>query len=247
MAGSVIKMLNFQYPNIEVHFSTYASTEFIRSAMGSTDVAFKWVDVDPFTGPLSEYQYVTGHMIYSPTQKVRGLHFIHGMVETFNKNTGLELAYQPEVFAKTVRDKRVPTPLQPYVVMPATGRVVQSSWAGKEWGVDNFQELANLLSEHYAIVQVGSDGDPDLECATVRYKGCSAEEVSYLLRGSALYVGIVNGLCVLAGQNNVKAYVVYCGGAESPKFSLFPRQVPIVGTNIKPLEVYQVIAEAECL
>ena len=165
MAMSVLKMVNLQYPNIDIHvYVDREKKEFINriyDIVDNMDVKLTRVlRVEP-----SEYDYYTKHMIYFeftaewhkqypevPKDYVKN-HLIHGMVKKFNEETKLNLKYDENVLARY--KNIVPFGGQkPYVVMPSCGRHrLREENCTKSWGMDNYKELARRLKEHYYIIQ----------------------------------------------------------------------------------------------
>jgi hypothetical protein len=235
MAASVIKMLNRQFPQLQIDVAKNKTTAFITELFDNFDIDFKWVDVYTRSEKLG-YRYRSGHLVYGTDYKTKNQHFIAGMVDRLNQNTKLNLKYEPEVLA-TFKNKPVTTPHtgQRYCVMPSIGK--SKSHVGKEWGYHNFLELSSLVAPEIDIIQIGSLGDPLLPGAKTYYLGASADVVHSLLIGAKFFVGLVNGLCCLAGQHGVKSYILY-QGPERPCHAHFPNQHPIETKHVSPRLVF---------
>jgi len=246
MAASVLKMCNQQYPQIHIDLSRNKTTSFIQDLMNSFDIQFQWVNTGP-KDSTKNYKYRTGHLVYPSDFRNSNKHFIAGMVDVFNQNTGLALQYAPDVYA--VVDKPLPALDLPkkYIVMPSVGRALNTKCIGKEWGYDNFNLLADLLSKHFDVVQIGSEADPRLNAASRGYCGEGALTVYSVLKHCQFFVGMVNGLCCLSGQHGIKSYIIYCGEIESPFHAAYPNQIPVPTRAVPPHEVYELICRKEGL
>jgi len=269
MAMSVLKMVNLQYPNIDIHVHAENTNigfsikeqkgdnhRQIRFLNGVYDIIDN-MDVE-LTRVLhaepSEYDYYTKHMIYFefqgewheqypevPKDYVKN-HLIHGMVKKFNEETKLNLKYDENVLARY--KNIVPFGGQkPYVVMPSCGRNDRKIKDTKDWGIVNYKELARRLKEHYYIVQIGSDDQPIIKDADQVIFDQSFSEVLGVMKEAEFYVGEINGLVHLAGHHAIKTYAIYCGGKEHPDFTGYKNQIPIMENNASVDTVYFKIIE----
>ena len=254
MAMSVLKMVNLQYPNIDIHvYVDRGKIEFINriyDIVDNMDVELTRVlHAEP-----SEYDYYTKHMIYFeftaewhkqypevPKDYVKN-HLIHGMVKKFNEETKLNLKYDENVLARY--KNIVPFGGQkPYVVMPSCGRNDRKIKDEKAWGIDNYKELARRLKEHYYIIQIGSDDQPIIKDADQIIFDQPFSEVLGIMKEAEFYVGEINGLVHLAGHHGIKTYAIYCGGKEHPDFTGYKNQIPIMENNASVDTVYSKIIE----
>ena len=263
MAMSVLKMVNLQYPNIDIH--VYADRGERTGNLRQSRYINRIYDIiDNMDAELtrvlhaipSEYDYYTKHMIYFefrnewhklypeevPRDYIRN-HLIHGMVKNFNEETKLDLKYDENVLARY--KNIVPFGGQkPYIVMPSCGRNDNNnSNANKSWGTDNYKELARRLKDHYYIVQIGSDDQPIIKDADQIIFDQSFSEVLGVMEGAEFYVGEINGLVHLAGHHGIKTYAIYCGGKEHPDFTGYKNQIPIMENNASVDTVYSKIIE----
>ena len=261
MAMSVLKMVNLQYPNIDIHVHANEGKEkdnhrqkrFINGVydiIDNMDVKLTRVlHAEP-----SEYDYYTKDMIYFefraewhkqypevPKDYVKN-HLIHGMVKKFNEETKLNLKYDENVLARY--KNIVPFGGQkPYVVMPSCGRNDRKIKDEKAWGIDNYKELARRLKEHYYIIQIGSDDQPIIKDADQIIFDQPFSEVLGIMKEAEFYVGEINGLVHLAGHHGIKTYAIYCGGKEHPDFTGYKNQIPIMENNASVDTVYSKIIE----
>ena len=261
MAMSVLKMVNLQYPDIDIHVHANEGKEkdnhrqkrFINGVydiIDNMDVKLTRVlHAEP-----SEYDYYTKDMIYPefqiewherypvvPKDYIKN-HLIHGMVKQFNKETRLDLKYDKRVLAKY--KNIVPFGGQkPYVVIPSCGRNDRKIKDTKAWGIDNYKELAKRLKEHYYIIQIGSDDQPIIKDADQIIFDQPFSEVLGIMKEAEFYVGEINGLVHLAGHHGIKTYAIYCGGKEHPDFTGYENQISVMENNASVDTVYLKIME----
>ena len=254
MAMSVLKMVNLQYPNIDIHvYVDREKKEFINriyDIVDNMDVKLTRV----LRAEPSEYDYYTKDMIYFefraewhkqypevPRDYVKN-HLIHGMVKKFNEETKLNLKYDENVLARY--KNIVPFGGQkPYIVMPSCGRNDRKEKDTKSWGTNNYKELARKLKEHYYIIQIGSDDQPIIKDADQIIFDQPFSEVLGIMKEAEFYVGEINGLIHLAGHHGIKTYTIYCGGKEHPDFTGYKNQIPIMENNASVDTVYSKIIE----
>ena len=253
MAMSVLKMVNLQYPNIDIHVKKDGKKNLNRvyDIVDNMDVELTRVQrAEP-----SEYDYYIKHMIYFEftvewhKQYSEGLpkdyvknHLIHGMVKKFNEETKLNLKYDENVLARY--KNIVPFGGQkPYVVIPSCGSKDRIEKDTKAWGTDNYKELARRLKDHYYIVQIGSNDQPIIKDADQIIFDQPFSEVLGIMKEAEFYVGEINGLVHLAGHHGIKTYAIYCGGKEHPEFTRYKNQIPIVENNASVDTVYSRIIE----
>ncbi len=155
MAMSVLKMVNLQYPNIDIHVKKDGKKNLNRvyDIVDNMDVELTRVQrAEP-----SEYDYYIKHMIYFeftaewhkqysegvPKDYVKN-HLIHGMVKKFNEETKLNLKYDENVLARY--KNIVPFGGQkPYVVIPSCGSKDRKEKDTKAWGTDNYKEQGKVM------------------------------------------------------------------------------------------------------
>ena len=151
MAMSVLKMVNQQYPDIDIDVYVEETRDeensrqhrFLQVIYDITDnVDVKLTRVSK-ANP-DDYDYYTGHMLYpyplphyELIKTFEGEHLIQGMVNNFNEETSLDLKYDEKVLAQFT--DIVPFSYhKPYIVMPSCGRKKDKEPDGKWWGYDNF-------------------------------------------------------------------------------------------------------------
>ena len=98
MAATVLKMVNHQYPDMEIYIDRRHTTPLIRDVLDSCGLRHEGLVTNGHD--MKAYDYVTGHMLYSNIfrerrkRKVIKRHFIEDMVLTFNDHTRLNLTSQ---------------------------------------------------------------------------------------------------------------------------------------------------------
>ena len=241
MMMSLIKMLNIQFPDIEVHLNMSAKGESVPNIIKQVAEGFdaridKFVDI---LKPEDEkgYDYKSGHLVYD--RKLER-HLIEGMVKNFYENTKINLKYDPSVLSQ-YQPKVIPKLLLPkeYILMPSCGG--QRNFLGKEWGFERFNKLAELLSRDIAIVQTGNHSDPILKSAGYKYLGVAPWILHCLMVRSKFFIGIVNGLCHFAGHHRIRQFTIYFG-REKFEWSKYENQTQLDG-NKTPEEIYEIIKQ----
>ncbi len=193
--------------------------------------------------PIVSELYADSDVIYSPGRGPDGTlatrddlvyrkwppdNYIESTVHHLNDQTGFDIRYEPGVYP-TFRSAQAER--GDYVVMVGHGK--SRIRTGKEWGIENFRELAYMLSARgIRVVQVGSAYDGDV--ADERYLGASGSKVVELLSGARAYVGLENGIMVLAGYLGVPQVTIYDGHSNPTRIN-FAKQMKMV-RRVEPPE-----------
>ena len=190
---------------------------------------------------IGEYDWVMEHVIY-PHPSTSKSHFIAGMVQHINQATGLKIRANLDQMAKPQVDTAIKDRPANYIIMPSVGKRELNS-ARKDWGVENFSELADMLKEHYTIVQLGLEGDPELSAASLFLKGVNPSALIDIIANARFAISLENGISHVAGHVGTKCYTIYRPMAPAkPHHVIYPNQVPITGEIITPHDVYSRIA-----
>jgi ADP-heptose:LPS heptosyltransferase len=104
------------------------------------------------------------------------------------------------------------------IVMQTGSLGARFPMANKQWPPERFQEVADALSPHHEIVQLGSTEDYPLAGARDLRGRTTLREAAAVLAGARLFVGLVGGLMHLARAVDCRAVIVY-GGRETPQLS----------------------------
>jgi ADP-heptose:LPS heptosyltransferase len=166
--------------------------------------AFKNSDVvwyEPVPG--QHYDATLQHVVYQQRSDVP---YVESMLAQLVSATGMDVAYDPECLPKFIYPELADRPRK-YIATVSKGK---AATAFKDWGRSRFDELASqFLACGYDIAQLGLTGDPRLASATSRWFGCSFDTVCGLLAGARLFVGLENGISVLASWLGTPTIVVY--------------------------------------
>lgn len=227
------KYVNRQRPDVEVYVDMAAGRhkppQLIRDLYGLSDVRHT---MGP--GPAGA-RATHDSLIY---RKWPPDLYIESMVDHLNLQTGLGIRYEHGVYpAFDIGPKPAG---QPYVVMIGHGKKRQRG--GKEWGFANFRALAMLLRERgIRVLQIGAQNDGRLPSASARYLGRRGRDVVRILSGARAYVGVENGIMVLAGYLAVPQITLYDGHKPNPPHQAarrtdFEGQMKII-ERVEPLDV----------
>lgn len=235
-ALAVLKFVNRQRPDVALHVDFSARRAraglppLVRQLYDQSDVAFT-----PTPGP-------PGGMVTADSLVYRAYppaNYIESTVLHLNAQTGLGIRYEPGVYpvfraAATVAQRG------DYVVMVSQGK--RRDRFRKEWGYANFHALALRLSRlGVPVVQLGKPSDAHLTGVRHRVLGAHAGDVVRLLSGARAFVGIENGLMVLAGYLGVPQVTIY-DGAPNVDRTNFAGQAKIAA-RIEPPEAAAVISK----
>lgn len=158
--------------------------------------------------------------------------YIESTVCHLNDQTGLGIRYEPGIYPTFRSASRAPK-RRDYVVMVSQGK--RRDRYRKEWGTANFVTLARkLAASGVHLVQLGRASDAHLPGARSRMLGAHATDVVALLAGARAFVGVENGLMVLAGYLGTPQVTIY-DGASNPCRCDFAGQAKIT-RRIEPPE-----------
>jgi len=104
------------------------------------------------------------------------------------------------------------------IAIHSTGLGAALPYATKEWGVQNFRQVAQLLVPHFQLVQLGSAADPALPVPTDLRGKTSLRESAAILAGSLAFVGLEGFLAHLARAVECPAAIVLGGRARPETF-----------------------------
>ena len=233
---SLIKQINVQYPELEVHIDMRTTPSWFYQLPATMDVkAYATTNIMNTGGPvvnlfdMQPYKYYVPHVIYAPVA-THTKFLLNSMIDVFNSQTGLKLERVAPlaIYAgpKTYERQNLPAK---YIVMPTCGALKGTRNPQTEWGVGQFSALAGLLMKAgFDIVQVGCTGDPLMVCAAARFD-CSTHELYHVIKYSTALVSLENGLSHWAGHHQHKTYTLYFQGqnAVRPCHTTYTNQVPI--------------------
>ncbi len=112
-----------------------------------------------------------------------------------------------------------------YVTICPTGKSVFSA-NRREWGLDRFQELRDLLSE-YRFIQVGLARDPLLD-NVVDARGLSVRESAAIIKNARFFLGLEGGFMHVAKAVGTRSAIIF-GGYILAEVSGYRENVNISG------------------
>lgn len=250
MALSVLKMVNIQFPDIDIYLNLKGKIVSRRRREATDLPNITNQIIDNFDVKLAgkiyetdllklipDYDYVTGNMAYS---KKDDKFFVESMVDRFNKNTGLGLVYMPDINAKYTGkpvefDDHMP---KPYILIQSCSKKGSIARRWKDYGTKNMQILANKLKKLFTVIQVGAFGDIELNGIS-NFLSPPLPRLHYLITNSLAFVGLDGMLGVFSSYHKVKHYIIYKND-QSFKWTAFPHRVQLDG-NRNPIQLYQMI------
>lgn len=260
MAMTVLKMVNRQYPDIDIYLNVMAKNRFtagsgyemipplVQEVVKEFDVKINgFVQMPKHRAYTLHFDYISGHMGYEKN----GKNFIEGMVDQFNIRTGLELEYEPDVFAQyqgegTEYDNTTDS-LKPYVLIQSCSKMRSRGRQGKDYGYDNMCEIAERVGAHVNMIQIGQLTDyriPNIEAVL----GGDLSTLHKLMVNSIGFIGMDGGLGVYASHHGVKQFIIY---EEARRFSWtnFPHREQIDGDlgteNISEIIISDLLMEED--
>jgi len=154
MLLDVIRMLNEQYPNIEVYVDDENMPDGFEDFLRRWDVEYQVAhNPDPYA-----FAYYSGHVVY-PAAEACGAHFVAGMVRTLNIRTGLNLQFDPSQMAK-FQFRDWPFPLRPGQRRPQYVAVALTNYGSETKRCDPAvrDKVVDDILEHTGVVQLGEPG-----------------------------------------------------------------------------------------
>lgn len=248
MLATAIKILNKQYPGIQVDIDVTGIPSFRRDLV---NILFEFgcrcaIIVNPVH---TEYDTVIPHVVYTNDDVLGTDHLIQGMCNCITRSTGLKLTYTPDLLARYISgpDLLGLPPLQDAVVLSSRGSKNMTSRT-KDPGLHWWSELAELLSAKYTVVQLGAKDDPRIPAARIVCLGYPYSYVSSVLSRCRFGVFMENGLAHLAGTVGMRDYVLFLSTTcARPKTVWYPGQTALDYVGKKPTakEVFDVITVHE--
>jgi ADP-heptose:LPS heptosyltransferase len=111
----------------------------------------------------------------------------------------------------------------PYITVCPTGKTTFCA-NRKEWGVDNFQVLRDLLGD-YRFVQVGLASDALLD-RVIDGRDLDVRQTAAAIKASLFFVGLEGGLMHLTRAVGQRAVIIY-GGFIRPEISAYSENLSI--------------------
>lgn len=176
----------------------------IKQAYEASDVTW----YEPLAGIV--YDVTIPHVVYKFREPVP---YVESMLAQLVTATGRDARYDPACVPRFVYSELDSRPRRPYMVTVSKGK---DATAHKDWPRRKFDELAaEIHGRGVDVVQAGATNDTRLASASLRFLGYSLEAVAGLLAGARLFVGLENGLAVLASWLGCPTVVIYQGGDDN--------------------------------
>lgn len=162
-----------------------------------------------------DYDVVIPHVVYKRGDKRT---YVESMLAQIITATGIDTPYRPELFPRFVYPEigRLPwaavgRPDPKYIALVSAGK---RTTAFKDWSRGATDEVGAKLAAvaNVDIAHIGRSGDPRLSCSHWRFFDCSLDTVAGLLAGARLFIGLENGMSVLASWLGTPTIVLYQGG-----------------------------------
>lgn len=220
---AVLKLVNRQRPDIPIYvdFTVKGGLTLPRLV----PEAFEASDVIYTAGrPVGPALFTNDSLVYRAYPPAN---YVESTVLHLNQQTGLNIEFEPDVLPSWGIQWEPPG--SDYIVMISHGK--RRDRHAKEWGYKNLDRLADMLaSAGHKIIQVGSAHDGYLNAARDRYLGRPFHEVAPLLANARAYIGLENGIAVLAGWLGVPTCVIYDGHSwpdrlEAPRLCKIPERI----------------------
>lgn len=249
MALSVIKMINIQYPNIDIYVNVRSRNVFgyrqesfllpsiILESINSFDCDLRGREFFsvPITS-LNNFDYV----VPLEYKKYERKNFMDNMVSRFNRSTGLELRYDKDIKAQYVGDGDNTHPLggKSYILIQACSKRKYMNKKWKDFGFKNMQEIVNALNNKIDFVQIGLESDHLLSGTVDKCLSGNLPDVYKYMINSKFFLGINGGLGVFAMVHNIKHYIL-CMDKNDFIWTDFENRVQLDGQLMSPSDVVE--------
>jgi ADP-heptose:LPS heptosyltransferase len=221
MALSVLKMVNMQHPEIDIHINMKAKNVHLhpneaKNLPALTEEIIDNFDVKTkgktyFDNPVADgidFDFLSGNIRY---RKKTGKNFIEGMVRQFSINSGIPLIYDDSVYAQYNNGNIKPDTYKPYVLIQACSKKRHKSPHWKDYGSNNMDIIAGELKKFVNVIQVGDKTDIRLNNATDSHLGSGLHSLHNLMKNCIAFIGLDGMLGVYAAHHKVPHYIIYNG------------------------------------
>jgi ADP-heptose:LPS heptosyltransferase len=248
MGLTVLKMVNQQYPDIEITLNMTAKNvhkgqkqykvvpEIIRELVKSVDVKISNVifyeNVKTYA---NEYDYIS-NLKY---RKRENIFFIESMINNFNKFTKLKLKYDPSIYAQYQGKPENPIK-EPYILVQACSKRTNYNQTWKDYGINNMQKVINHLSDKFTIYQVGGKEGPTLDGAKEHFRELPLKNLHSVMANCQAFVGLDGFLGCFAAHHGITQYIIY-SGSFNMAWTNFPHRVQLNGNKLSPQQVSDAI------
>ena len=200
MALTCLKFVNRQCPDTEIFVdfkSARVMPPIIEQAYDASDVQFR-----SGTGNADTVGTVDS-LVY---RNLPPENYIESMVLHLNRQTNLGIEYEHHVFPDFGFTRRH----KDYIVMVGQGK--RRDRHRKEWGCQNLAKLAQLLMDAgHDVRQIGGKWDKAILGCSRFLRGEQFVNVAHELAGARAFIGLENGMMVLAGFLGIPQATIYDG------------------------------------
>jgi hypothetical protein len=220
MAMSVLKMVNQQYPHIDITLNLAARNKFgsmqpdhLPPIVEEVARGFD-VKIDDFTYYIVpqrasiNYDYCSGHMTYAKD----GNNFIENMVKKFNYDTDLNVIHDPKAYAQYIKGDDYDNSFdqfKPYVLIQSCSKRKCRVREGKDFGYGNMEVIARqLMRNGINVIQIGQNTDYKIPKVPA-FLSVDLNTIHKLMINSEGFIGMDGGLGVFASHHGVRQYIIY--------------------------------------
>lgn len=199
------------------HPEIYRGNPYVIHLPFSQSINYKLARILSATGAVKSVTHVDYYHEGTVPQK----HILQLLCERLGL---LEFPNRPAIFltASELSKHKLPISNKPWIAIQSTGN---SKWTdNKNWGMQKFASVVKMLSDWYSFVQIGDDGEPELEGVLNLTGKLKLREVFLVLKECNSFVGQVGFLMHAAAAVEVPSVIIY-GGFEAPWQSGYAQNV----------------------
>lgn len=205
---ATLRWLRTQHPDVELIIDFRNAPRIVQEAFGASDLIYEDVRLATDRADVS-----IPHLVYEFRSREP---YLHGLARALGDAIGRHI--EPDrndlPFAHVQRVNPRPK------MLTTVGHGKGIKRGGKEWGRQNFVELAAQLGDAgFEIHQLGGPRDFEIP-GVAHHLGCTFPALAGLLVSARAFIGLENGLMVLAGFLRVPMVTIYDGapGADRVDF-----------------------------
>lgn len=206
---AALRWLRAQHPDVELVIDFRNAPRIVQEAYAASDLIY-----DDARENDARPDIAIPHLVY-PIKSSEP--YMSGIARVLGDAVGRHI--EPNLADLPFQNLKRVSPLARALAMVGHGKGVKRG--GKEWGRDNFTALAEeFILQGFEIRQVGGPRDfviPKLGVA--HYLGCSFAALAGVLLSARAFVGLENGLMVLAGFLRVPMVTIYDGAPGADRVS----------------------------
>lgn len=238
MMMTVLKMVNQQRPDIDIYLNMKAKNaqkhrniakdlpKIAEEMIRGVDVKIKdFACYDEPTNHVMDYDLKSGFMTY---HKADGIGFIESMVNKLNRNSGLNIRYDPNVYAQYQDDYLAPDTEEKFVLVQSCSKKRNRDKSWKDFGFNNMQVIVDSIKNKVKVFQIGVHVDFLLKGVHERFLSVTMGKLHNLMKNCVAFIGLDGFLGVYAAHHGVKQYIIY-SGRFNLAWTAFPCRTQING------------------